>query len=257
MISSLNPWFTCTHPKPAAKLKLFCFAYAGGGASVFRDWGHLLPAEIEVWAVQLPGRETRLRESAMTRLQPLVADISQAIAPHCDRPFALFGHSMGGLLSFEVARYVRRKYGISPVHLLVSGARAPQIPAPNPPIHALPQAEFLEELKQFNGTPIAVLQNVELMELLLPALRADFEIIETYIYTAEPPLSCPISAFGGTEDLKVCHNQLQAWEMHTNQFSLQYLPGDHFFLHSARSLLLNHIIAQLHHHTQQMFNVVA
>jgi medium-chain acyl-[acyl-carrier-protein] hydrolase len=248
MLSALNSWLICPQPQPTAKLRLFCFAYAGGGASVFRDWGRLLPAEIEVWAVQLPGRETRLRESAIARLQPLVEAVSQAMLLMGDQPLplALFGHSMGGLVSFEVARYLRRHHRLNPVHLFVSGARAPQIPNPHPPIHALPQLDFLHELKQFNGTPIAVLENPELMELLSPALRADFELLETYTYTSEAPLVCPISAFGGTEDLKVGWEDLAAWKLHTTrQFSLHSLPGDHFFLHSARSRLLQQIGQQL------------
>jgi medium-chain acyl-[acyl-carrier-protein] hydrolase len=248
MLSAVNYWFTCPQPQPTAKLRLFCFAYAGGGASVFREWSKLLPADIEVWAVQLPGRETRLREPAIVRLQPLVEAVSQAMLPMCNKtlPFALFGHSMGGLVSFEVARYLRRYDRLNPVHLFVSGARAPHISAPHPPIHALPQPDFLHELKQFNGTPIAVLENTELMELLLPTLRADFELLETYTYTSDAPLSCPISAFGGTEDLKVCWEHVAAWKLHTtSQFSLHSLPGDHFFLHSARSGLLNNICEQL------------
>jgi medium-chain acyl-[acyl-carrier-protein] hydrolase len=254
MQSPVSPWLTCLYPQPAATLRLFCFAYAGGGASAFRSWGAAMPADIEVWAVQLPGRETRLREPAIVRLQPLVEAVSQAIVPHCDscsdpfrnRPFALFGHSMGGLVSFEVARHLRRYYRLNPVHLFVSGTRAPQIPDPDPPIHALPQPDFLSELKQFNGTPAAVLENAELMELILPTLRADFELLETYTYQADLPLHCPISAFGGIEDLKVGREQLQAWQIQTtNTFSLHLLPGDHFFLHSARSRLLQQIVQHL------------
>jgi medium-chain acyl-[acyl-carrier-protein] hydrolase len=245
-VTSLTPWITCPQPSPAAKLRLFCFAYAGGGASVFREWSKVLPAEIEVCAVQLPGRETRLREPAITRLQPLVAAISQAIAPICDRPFALFGHSMGSLVSYEVAHCLHRHTGLYPAHLFVSGARAPHLPDPDPPIHALPQTEFLQELKQFNGTPIAVLENTELMELLLPTLRADFEVLETYTYQEHPPVSCPISACGGTDDHTVSSEQLAVWQIHTNnRFSLRFFPGDHFFIHSARLSLLSYICEQL------------
>lgn len=244
MLSSA--WLTCPYPKPAAKMRLFCFAYAGGGASVFREWGKLFPDKIEVWAAQLPGRETRLREPAMTRLAPVVNAIAEAMLAACDRPFALFGHSMGGLISFEVTRFLRRSYSISPVHLFVSGVRAPHLTDPNPPLHPLTQTKFLHELKQFNGTPSIVLENAELMAIVLPTLRADFELLETYCYQDESPLPCPITAFGGIADPRVSLEQLSAWKIHTKcQFSLHQFPGDHFFITSARSLLLQKIAQKI------------
>jgi medium-chain acyl-[acyl-carrier-protein] hydrolase len=156
---------------------------------------------------------------------------------------------MGGLVSFELARLLRKKYGLNPAHLFVSGYRAPQVPDPDPPIHALPEPEFLEELRRLNGTPEAVLENAELMQLLLPALRADFAVIETYAYIPESPLDCPITAFGGLQDREVSCDDLEAWREQTNAaFSLQTLPGDHFFLHSAQPLLLQSLSQKLYGH---------
>jgi medium-chain acyl-[acyl-carrier-protein] hydrolase len=154
---------------------------------------------------------------------------------------------MGGLIGFELARLLRREYGLNPVHLFVSGRRAPQIPDSDPPIHALPDFEFLEELRHFNGTPEAVLENTELMQLLLPVLRADFAVIETYVYTPGPALDCSITAFGGLQDCEVRCDRLEAWREQTNaSFSLQMLPGDHFFLNSAQPLLLQALSRELH-----------
>lgn len=212
----------------------------------FRLWPNSLPPTVEVCAVELPGRGARLSESPFTRLSPLVQAIAQALLPHLDKPFAFFGHSMGGLVSFELARLLRREYDISPVHLFVSGRRAPQVPNPNPPIHALSEPEFLEELRRLNGTPKAVLENTELMQLLLPILRADFAVIETYVYAPGPTLECPITAFGGLQDREVSCDDLQAWREQTSaSFSLQMLPGNHFFIQSAQPLLLRFLSREL------------
>lgn len=244
---TVNSWVICPSPNPQAKLRLFCFPYAGGGALSFRSWADSLPPTIEVCAIELPGRGIRLKEPPFTRLEPLIQAIAQTLLPYLDKPFAFFGHSMGGLVSFELARLLRRKHSLSPVHLFVSGRRAPHLPDPNPPIHALSEPELLEELRSLKGTPEAVLENAELMQLLLPTLRADFAALETYVYSSEPPLDCPITAFGGLQDSEVSCDDLEAWREQTKAgFLLQMLPGDHFFLHSARSLLLQSLSGELH-----------
>ncbi|AFZ17600.1 thioesterase II family protein [Allocoleopsis franciscana] len=240
-------WVICPQPNAQAKLRLFCFHYAGGGAWSFRTWSDNLPSSVEVCSVELPGRGFRLTEAAFTNLDPLVQAIADALLPRLDKPFAFFGHSMGGLVSFELTRLLRRNYNLNPVQLYVSGHRAPQLPDPDPPIHNLPEPEFLEELRDLEGTPQAVLENAELMQLLLPTLRADFTVVETYAYTAEPPLDCPITAFGGLQDREVSYDELKAWQEQTNiAFSLHMLPGNHFFLHSAQSLLLKLLSQDLH-----------
>ena len=168
----------------------------------------------------------------------LVQTIAPFLLPYLDKPFAFFGHSMGALVSFELARLLHKEYKCSPSHLFVSGRRAPQVPDPDPPIHTLPNSEFLQELRRLNGTPEAVLQNDELMQLLLPTLRADFAVLETYVYTPQPLLDYPITAFGGLQDPEVCCEVLEAWRDQTRAaFSLHKFPGDHFFLHTAQSLL--------------------
>lgn len=245
-IQTSKSWTICPQPNPQAKLRLFCFHYAGGGTSSFRNWSDDLPASVEVHCVELPGRGFRLAEEAFASLEPLIVAIANALHPYLDKPFAFFGHSMGGLISFELTRLLRKKYQLNPIHLFVSAHRAPQLRDRDPPIYNLPDPEFLEELRDLEGTPQAVLENAELMQLLLPTLRADFTIVETYNYTTEPPLDCPITAFGGIQDREVSYEELKAWqEQTTAAFSLQMLRGNHFFIHSARSLLLEYLCQDL------------
>jgi acyl transferase domain-containing protein/surfactin synthase thioesterase subunit len=237
-----NPWITPLQRNPQARLRLFCFPYAGAGASIFRTWLKDVPPEIEICPIQLPGRENRLKETPFTRLSPLIQALAPFLRPYLDIPFAFFGHSLGALLSFELAREFRKQNFPSPVHLFVSGSRAPQIPDLDVPIHRLPEPKFLESLRRLNGTREEVLQNPELLQVFLPALRSDFAILETYFYATQERLDCPITAFGGMEDSKVSHEQLDAWRNQTSgEFKLQLFPGDHFFLHHHRKALLDAI----------------
>jgi medium-chain acyl-[acyl-carrier-protein] hydrolase len=248
--TSTKSWVKFFKPNTQASLRLFCFSYAGGGALSFRSWVDSLPQTIEVCAVDLPGRGTQIKLPPFTKVEPLLEAIASALIPHLDRPFAFFGHSMGGLLSFELTRLLRRKYARSPAHLFISGRPAPQRSLKKPPIHALPELSFLEELRRLQGTPEEVLANTELMQLLLPILRADFEVLETYLYSNESPLNCPITVFGGWRDREVDRDELEAWREQTRTtFSLYMLPGDHFFIHSAQTLLLEKITEQLTQNT--------
>lgn len=226
-----SAWITCPQPHPKADLRLFCFPYAGGGASLFRPWLGHLPHAIELCPIQLPGREERLGEPAITRLSALIEALIPQLQPLLDKPFALFGHSLGALISFEVVRELRRQNQPMPVSLFVSGCRAPQIPDFDRPIHRLPDQQFLAALNHYNGMSEEVLQNPEVMQFFLPVLRADFAILETYFYKTEEPLPVPIVAFGGETDPKVSRSDLDGWQSQTqSQFSLTLLPGDHFFI---------------------------
>ncbi|MEL7039347.1 MAG: thioesterase II family protein [Cyanobacteria bacterium J06592_8] len=243
---NFNSWLTVPQPHPEARLRLFCFHYAGGGALVFRNWSDYFPSSIELCAIELPGRGKRLREPAYTDLQSLVQALSSALYSYLDKPFVFFGHSMGGLVSFELARLLRREYNISPQHLFVSGCRAPHVPDNNPPIHQLSNSDFIQELRRFNGTPETILQNQELMDLLLPSLRADFTVLETYSYYDEPPLNSGITAFQGSEDRQISQAEMSAWEEQSSQdFCLYTLPGDHFFIHSHQGLLLEFLAEEV------------
>lgn len=231
-------WLAYREPNPRARLRLFCFPYAGGGASVYRGWAASLPGDLEVCPVQLPGRESRLRDQPYTHLEPLVQALADVLPPYLDLPFVFFGHSLGSLVAFELARELRRRGAALPLHLFASGRRAPHLPPREEPIHDLPEPEFIEKLRELNGTPEEVLQHAELMRLLVPILRADFAVNETYVFVPEEPLDCGISAFGGLGDEEVTREDLAAWREHSRgRFRLRMLPGDHFFLHGGRDLV--------------------
>lgn len=234
-----NSWIVRSQPRPSARLRIFCFPYAGGGASIYHSWAKNLPDQIEVCAVQFPGRESRFGEAPFEHLELLMAALTQALPPYFDRPFVLFGHSFGALIGFELARALRRHELPNPAMLLVSGRCAPQILLSSAPIHNLPEADFISTVRAFGGTPKEVFQNAELRDLVLPTLRADFAINETYVYQTEPPLEQLISAFGGQNDDKVHPTELGAWSQQTsNDFAMHILSGDHFFLRSAKTELL-------------------
>lgn len=249
MRPTANPadrWLAYRDVNPRARVRMFCFPYAGGGASVYRGWGKSLPADIEVCPVQLPGRESRMREPAFDRSEPMVNAITDALQPYMDLPFVFFGHSMGAAVEFELARELRRRGQTLPLHIFVSGRRAPQTPAREEPIHALPEPEFLIKLRELNGTPEEVLQHEELMRLLTPILRADFAVNETYEFKEEEPFDFGISAFGGLGDEDVTREDVEAWQVHTRgRFRMRMLPGDHFFIHGSKDLVLEAVSRDL------------
>ena len=226
--------------------RLFCFPYAGGAASIYRDWGSRLPSSIEVHAVQLSGHGNRLSEPLFKRVQPLVESIAQELMPHLEGSFAFFGHSMGAIISFELAHLLRRENKPGPTHLFLSGRPAPHRTKKEAPTYDLPEPEFLEELRRLQGTPKEVLEHPELMSVLSPLLRADLEICQMYEYEPRPPLDCPITAFGGLQDEDVVREQLEGWRDYTtSSFAVRMFPGNHFFLHSSAPVLLRMIAQDL------------
>lgn len=241
-----DPWLVIPRPQPNATLRLFCLPYAGGSALLYRQWPAGLPANIELCAVQLPGRGSRLSETPFTALSDLIPVLAARLRPYLDKPCVLFGHSMGAVIAFELARVWRRE-AYAPLGLCVSGRRAPQLPGVDKPTYALPEPEFIEMLRRLNGTPREVLENVEMMRLMLPLLRADFQLIQTYQYHDEAPLTCPLMAFGGVEDADATPAQVAAWRVQTSRAFVQHtLPGGHFFLHTEQPLLLRWLAQELY-----------
>jgi medium-chain acyl-[acyl-carrier-protein] hydrolase len=237
-----DTWLACPAPDPRARLRLFFLPYAGGGVAPYRRWLAALPADVEAWLVQLPGREKRFRERPFDRMAALLAELAPVLEPLLDRPFAFFGHSMGALIAYELARELRRRGRPEPEHLLASARGAPDRQPATGPRHDLPDAAFLEQLRRLGGTPAEVLENRELLEMFLPLLRADFALAETYSWTAEPPLGCAITALGGAEDPAWPAEGLELWRRHTTgPFRLHLFEGNHFFLHSAEGLLLERL----------------
>lgn len=215
-----------------------------------------MPDFLDIRPVNLPGRGGRLHEPLFRDMERLVEAAGEALLPHFNTPFAFFGHSMGALVSLELARLCRRRGWAMPVHLFVSGHAAPQVPDKDPPTWELPEAEFIEELRRLNGTPADALEHPELMELLIPVLRADFQVCQTYSYSVEPPLGCGITAFGGLQDTDTPREEVDAWREHTTgRFTLRMLPGDHFFLHSHEHILLEAMARELHGIVNQLSSV--
>lgn len=243
----MTPWIFRPKPNPRAGVRLFCLPWAGVGAGVYRPWAFELPATIDLCAVRPPGRESRLAEVPHSDLIPLAEGVAGAIRPFLDRPFAVFGHSLGSWVGFELTRCLLRELDVSPVHLFVSGRRAPRLPGRDTPMHDLPDTEFVSEMRRrYGGIPDQVLQDRGLLDLLLPGLRADVTAAETYQYSDAEPLSCPISAFGGLSDLRVDSDELDGWRAETSgPFRLERFPGGHFYVESSRSQLLRTISADL------------
>lgn len=239
-----DPWIYTPRPLAAPRLRLVCLPFAGGGSATYRGWEDGLPDDVELTIVIPPGRERRLFEPPVSDALQLVAQVRQALDPLLDRPFALFGHSMGALLSFELARALQREGGPTPERLFISAHRAPHRPYPRPPVSDLSATEFAEVLREFNGTPNEVLESTELFELLLPALRADFAVCETYVHREASPLECPIDVLCGRLDRDVTAENVVGWDAQTRaECQEHWFDGDHFFLNDQRAALLE-LVAQ-------------
>ena len=225
-----GPLFAGADNLAPGTLRLFCFPHAGGGAASFSRWAASLPPSVAV----VPARPPKRNE-----MREVVAALGDAIVPYLTEPFAFCGHSMGAVVAFELARLLRRRNQPLPRLLVSSGARAPQfrrghVPPPEPD-----EAEFINELRRLKGVPEEVLDNAALMRILLPALRADAALYRNYIYSEEPPLDCPIRAYGGAEDPNVRLEHLEAWAVQTtSSFGARLFPGGHFFLQTAREEFL-------------------
>jgi medium-chain acyl-[acyl-carrier-protein] hydrolase len=224
-------------------MRLFCIPYAGSGTAAYRGWAEEaqgFDAAFDVAYVQLPGRESRMREQPFTSVPALVESLVDGIADQLDRPYALYGHSLGGVIAFELARAVRQRSLPQPSHLFVSASRAPQLPSPYTPVRHLSDLALLEEVhRRYESVPAILMQDADLRQLLVPCLRADLSLLETYTYSEAAPLSCGITCFGGIQDRMVSRSALEPWRIHTTgDFELKMLEGNHLFLQTARTPLL-------------------
>jgi surfactin synthase thioesterase subunit len=243
-----NAWLV--RPPPSQRrLRLYCFSFAGGSASTYLPWQAELGPDIEVCPIQLPGRGMRLLEEPYTSFRQLVTMIGQILANECQqdrRPFAFFGHSLGAVVAFEVARFCSMHALPMPERLIVSGCDAPQHPSPSKNLHLLSDDELIEALKEYNGSPPEVLAHRELMKLLLPCLRADFCLSESYEYRSTPPLAIPITVFAGKQDPHISPSDVIEWRKETTApCRLQWFEGDHFFINPEQDLVLQCIAAEL------------
>jgi medium-chain acyl-[acyl-carrier-protein] hydrolase len=192
-----------------------------------------------MYLAHLPGRGGRFAEKPFTSLHCLVDRLGENIHDKLHLPFAFYGHSMGALIAFELARELRRRDNVEPAQLFVSGRCAPHVIRSGPPKFNLADQQFVAEIRKLNGTPLELLENPQVADLFVPVLRADFQMVETYKCEPERPLSCPILAYGGFDDKNVSLEELQAWkEFTTGTFISRLFPGDHFFIHSAKDEFL-------------------
>ncbi len=244
-------WIFCAERRPAARLALVCFPYAGGSAQTYRRWPSLLPQDLEVHTAHLPGRFPRHAEAPLTSIAGLV----DALAPELlrlkkalNKPLVLFGHSMGAIVAFESARALARA-GEAPVHLAVSARSAPHLKPRRRELHPLADADFIFELAKMDGTPAEVLADADLMAAVLPTLRADFTAIEQYRPFALEPLGCMISVFGGKNDPDVPLEALLAWQDYTRgQALVELCPGGHFFIDDGPAPMLKTLARDLAHY---------
>jgi medium-chain acyl-[acyl-carrier-protein] hydrolase len=232
--------------RPASRLRLFCLPFGGGSAAAYSPWATDFPAEIGLVPVELPGHGTRLREPPQRSLEEVVAGLVEALGPLLTQPFAFFGHSMGALLAFETARALRQANLPAPRRLILSGQPAPHFPTDEEPAADLDDDAFLGYLRRLGGTPPEVLGNRRLMELLLPAIRADFRLVESYRHAPQPPLDIPCSVYGGLQDPLATREELAAWQAHTARpVTIRMFQGSHFFLTQAPDLVIRALLTDL------------
>jgi len=237
-----NQWREATD----APQRLFCFSHAGGGAAFFRPWRTALAPAIDVRPVQLPGRECRFDEPPYRRMDQLLEPLCAALEPYLDRPYALFGHSMGSLVAYEIACRFSEGSGPAPSCLIVSGRRGPRIPSDHRLLHRLPDAEFLTEVGRLGGMPQEVLDEPDLLAIILRALRADFELTETYRPPHGARLASAVAAYMGTTDPEVDRCGLDGWRQETTgPFTARVFPGGHFYLKGDRPDVLRAVAQDL------------
>lgn len=251
----ISPSFPQDTSKP--RLNVICLPYAGAGASIFREWQDRVPPGVRVVPVQLPGRENRWSEPAYVDMGLLVSKLVSVLCPLFEIPYVLFGHSMGGLICFECAQQIQRRNMAPPAHLFISGTRAPHIDNRELPLHILSDAEFLNELFARSGELSNLSsQNRELTKVLLPTIRADFTLCETFRSLSSEPLALPISVYGGKQDQLVVYNDLLSWNLYTRRsFKLQMFSGDHFFIIRERNSFLSALSGELSAITAKLTNI--
>ncbi len=230
-----NPWFPTRQPNPHARLRVFCFPFAGGGASVYNGWGAALPSGVELVAIQFPGRERRIMEPPFRQIPPLLDALEPALAPLLDKPFVLFGYSMGTRIALALAQRWQARGAPLPLGMVMAAGGAPHLDRRSR--NELDDAAFIELLRKYEGTPAEVFAHKELMEMVLPVVRADFSIADAVLPAL--PVRCPISAFGALEDPHVSLKDLDHWrELTTGEFRYRHFPGKHFFMRTSREPLL-------------------
>ncbi len=229
-----------------AKIRLICFPFAGGSASFFHSWQALMPDEIELVAIELPGRASRIKEPLITQGYELLDELEKLELFYEPEPFAFFGHSMGAYIAFELSRRLKEKHKPQPFSLFLSARQAPNLDQKEKQLHDLPEKEFIRQIANLNGMPREVLDNAELMEIVSPVLRADCKLLETWCYVESEQLNLPITAMMGEDDPSTKESQIKSWAAFTsNSFNLVKFSGDHFFINTAKKAVVDEIVRTL------------
>lgn len=229
-------------------MRLFCFPFGGGGASVFHSWAMAMGDTIEIRALQLPGRETRIAEPREKDIDKVVMEIAAALAAYQDKPFAIFGYSLGSLLAFEVCRELRRQDWKMPFHLFVAAHEAPQLPPSHPPISHLDDKEFVIKIEYYFQPQGEAWGNLELREFLMPVLRDDIALYESYRYQEDAPLPCPIDVFAGDRDRATPLESTRLWsDQTTSNMKHHVLEGGHFFIDNTLDEIQQLVSTSLSH----------
>lgn len=237
-----GPWFSALKTSENPRGRFICFPFAGGSPVSFAAWRELLPEGVDLIVAQLPGRGTRLGQAPQDNLHRLADEIAAAITPLVIPDTLFYGHSMGAALAYEVALRIESRTPIK--HLFCGAFRAPHLDLSREPIYALPDGDFIDRLRGYQGTPDGVLDNAELMELLMPMLRADFKAVETYKRLHCAPLDVPITLFHGDADPYMDLEQIRPWALYTRGgFNFHTLAGDHFFLGPRAPFIIRTMLA--------------
>jgi surfactin synthase thioesterase subunit len=242
----LSSWLVPAGAVKSPQMNLFCFPYAGGGASLFRSWPKILDQSIQLFGVQAPGKESRFSEAPLLTVADYADQAAKVILQTTGAtPLALFGHSLGAAVAYETACRLSQA-GKDVSCLLVSGRQAPNLKSKMKPISHQSDSQFISELALLEGTPTDVLANTELLELLLPMVKSEFAMSEAYRGSSTQMLACPVLAMGSTEDIWLDDNSLNLWSYVTSgQFQTKWFGGDHFFLRSHQADLVSFISDQL------------
>lgn len=249
MNSKDSPWFIRRAPRDRASLRLFLFPHAGAGSVIFHDWHADFPASIDVCAVEPPGRLVRRKERPFSDVFEFAKAFDRAVEPFLDLPFAFFGYSLGTLMAFECARLLRSRRKLTPSQLIVAAHRAPHLPSRRTQISREPRQTFVAELERRYGPFDPMLKSdPEMFDAVVDIMRVDLGMVESYKFSPEAPLNCPILAIGGTEDAGVPQSDLDGWREHTSsEFRSKSLPGGHFFLRNRgaelRALVRDQVLA--------------
>ncbi|NIY74359.1 thioesterase [Thalassospira sp. HF15] len=226
-----NKWFLQLPGKLPPRMRLFCFPFAGGGASFYRPWRDKLPEDVEIVLVCLPGREQRFGEQVIDTIDVMVEHIFEAISPLTDLPYAFFGYSMGAIISHHLACEIVVNGGVGPSLLFLSARRSPDLELTRAPLNGLPSDSFWKEVVKYGGTPKEIYENQEYRQLFEAPLRADFKLSETAVSKDLPRLSCPITVFGGDTDTSPVPKDLDGWANATSgAFAKHVYHGGHFFI---------------------------